>query len=89
MVVDRAKCLPVFTALINDEKINTFVNLCSIIGLDEGSLAEIQLRIVLSQSTMIRLRDVRCNNKITRKTWKRQIQSLVLSVSYMLRKHAR
>ena len=80
MVMDRTKCLPVSTALSEYEKVNAFVYLGFIIEADVGSSAEIRRRIALRKSAMIRLRNVRFNDKISRKTTKRLVQSLVFSV---------
>ena len=80
MLVDRAKYLPVSTALNKYEKVNAFVYLGFIIEADGGSLAEIRRRIALRKSFMTKLRNITSNNKISRKTRKRLIQSLVFSI---------
>ena len=49
MMVNQAKCLPLYTALSEYEKINAFVYLDSIIKADGGSLAEIWRRIALNK----------------------------------------
>ena len=54
MAVGWAKCLPVFTAVLQYKKVNAVVYLDSIIKADEGLLSEIQHRITVSKSVMIR-----------------------------------
>ena len=71
MLVDRTKSLPVFTALRDYVKGNAFLYSDSIIEADGNSLAEIWHRIALSKSSMARLSNVTCNNKIHRKTRKK------------------